>query len=158
EHHDVVNEWNGYWRYDRSWKETGFGDIVPGMTLRDLHTPLYVAVGDPELSRTVRPGEAVSVPLYASFLSGSTAFGDSLTLRAELSGWDALGERREYTSIIRRVPYRPWMTGPLPALPLTMPSQPAVAVLAVRLEDASGTVLHRNFTTFVVEGDSPAAA
>src|SRR5205085_1027752 len=43
-------------------------------------------------------------------------------------------------------------------LPLTMPSQPAVAVLAVRLEDASGTVLHRNFTTFVVAGDTPAAA
>ena len=23
EHHDVINEWNGYWKYDRSEKETG---------------------------------------------------------------------------------------------------------------------------------------
>ena len=46
EHHDVINEWNGYWRADRSPKETGFGEIVDGMTLRDLHAPLYVAVGD----------------------------------------------------------------------------------------------------------------
>jgi hypothetical protein len=37
-----------------------------------------------------------------------------------------------------------------------MPAGPAVAVLAVRLEDAAGTVLHRNFATFVV-GGAPAA-
>jgi len=37
-----------------------------------------------------------------------------------------------------------------------MPSEPAVVVLAVRLEDATGSVLQRNFTTFVVEGE-PAA-
>ena len=30
EHHDVINEWNGYVRADRSAKETGFGDLVPG--------------------------------------------------------------------------------------------------------------------------------
>jgi len=48
EHHDVINEWNGYWRFDRSWKETGLGEIVEGMTLRDLHAPVYIAVGDPD--------------------------------------------------------------------------------------------------------------
>ena len=36
EHHDVINEWNGYVRADRSAKQTGLGDLVPGMTLRDL--------------------------------------------------------------------------------------------------------------------------
>jgi hypothetical protein len=155
EHHDVINEWNGYWRYDRSWKETGLGDIVDGMTLRDLHAPLYIAVGDPELSRTARPGERVDVPLYASFLSGSSALGDSLMLRSELYGWNTFGERRTYGTSVTRVAYRPWMSGPLPPLPVTMPNEPAVAVLAVRLEDAAGAVLQRNFTTFVVEGDAP---
>ena len=158
EHHDVINEWNGYWRFDRSWKETGFGDLVSGMTLRDLHTPLYLAVGDPELSKTVRPGEEVSVPLYASFLSGSTAYGDSLTVRGELRGWNSLGEERRYATVVERVPYRPWMSRALAPLQLTMPNEPAVAVLAVSLEDASGTVLHRNFTTFVVEGTAPTTA
>ena len=156
EHHDVINEWNGYWRFDRSWKETGLGELVDGMTLRDLHSPLYVAVGDPSLSRAARPGEQIDVPLYASFLTGSTAFGDSLVLRAELYGWNTLGERRSYSTVVRRVPYRPWLAARLASLPVTMPSEPAVAVLAVRLEDAAGTVLQRNFTTFVVEGDSPA--
>jgi hypothetical protein len=158
EHHDVINEWNGYWRYDRTWKETGLGGIVDGMSLRDLHAPLYVAVGDPDLSRSVRPRERVEVPLYASFLSASTSLGDSLVLRTELYGWNTLGERKSFGSSVRRVPYRPWMARALAPLALTMPDEPAVAVLATRLEDASGTVLHRNFTTFIVEGDAPASA
>src|SRR5437899_1908070 len=157
EHHDVINEWNGYWRYDRSWKETGFGDIVPGMSLLDLHAPLYIAVGDPELSRTVRPGERVDVPLYASFLTGR-AFGDSLTLRTELYGWNALGERRTWDTAVTRVPYRPWMSRALPPLALTMPNEPATLVLATRLVDAKDSVLQRNFTTFIVEGDAPTVA
>ena len=129
-------------------------DLVDGMSLRDLHAPLYVAVGD-RSSQGVRPGERVEVPLYASFLTGSTAYGDSLALRATLYGWDALGERQTYAELDRPVAYRPWFTGALDPLALTMPDGPAVAVLAVRLEDASGTVLQRNFTTFVVGGEAP---
>jgi hypothetical protein len=158
EHHDVVNEWNGYWRFDRSPKETGFGELVAGMTLRDLHSPLYIVVGEPELSRSVQPGERVAVPLYASFLTGSSAFGDSLTLRAELRGWNAAGEERTYQSHVRRVAYTAWASHPVPPLTVTMPNKRAVAVLAVRLEDATGTVLQRNVTAFVVDAPAPDSA
>ena len=157
EHHDVINEWNGYWRFDRTWKETGFGDLVAGMTLRDLHAPLYVAVGDSLLSHDVSAGARVDVPLYASFLSGSTAYGDSLTLRAELTGWNTFGEQKAYGTYVMRVPYRPWMTAALAPLSVTTPTEASVSVLAVRLEDATGTVLHRNFTTFIVGGDAPSS-
>src|SRR5205823_5517315 len=150
----VVNEWNGYWRYDRSAKETGLGELVDGMSLRDLHAPVYVVVGD-SLSQTVAAGAEVQVPLYASFLTANKTWGDSLTLRAQLSGWDALGQQRVYSETTRHVPYHPWMTGPLDPLRVTMPNGPAVLVLAVRLEDGAGTVLHRNFCTFVVEGAPP---
>ena len=153
--HDVVNEWNGYYRFDRSKKVTGLGALVRGMTLRDLQSPLYVVVGD-SLSRTVPPGERVSVPLYASFLTGSTAYGDSLRLAVELYGWNALGERATWLRTTREIPYHPWMTQPLAPLDVTMPDEPAVAILAVRLEDAGGQVLQRNFTTFVVDGELPA--
>ncbi len=152
--HDVVNEWNGYWRYDRSGKETGLGELVDGMSLRDLHAPVYVVVGD-SLSQTAVAGADVRVPLYASFLTPNKAWGDSLTLSAQLYGWDALGERRVYRETTRHVPYHPWMTGPLEPLQITMPAGPAVLVLAVRLEDGAGTVLQRNFCAFVVEGEPP---
>ncbi|MDQ3604878.1 MAG: glycoside hydrolase family 2, partial [Gemmatimonadota bacterium] len=155
EHHDVINEWNGYWRYDRSNKITGLEELVAGMSLQDLHAPLYVAVGD-QLSQSVQPGQQLQVPLYASFLAGSQAYGDSLTLRAELYGWNSLGQKATYSDTRRRVPYRPWMAAALEPLPITMPAEPGVVVLAVRLEDAAGAVLQRNFTTFVVEGELPA--
>src|SRR6185437_12660504 len=105
-----------------------------------------------------RPGERVDVPLYASFLTSSTRFGDSLTLRTELYGWNSLGERRTWDTAVTRVPYRSWMSQGLPPLTVTMPSEPATVVLATRLEDANDSVLQRNFTTFVVEGDAPTKA
>jgi hypothetical protein len=124
------------------------------MSLRDLHAPLYIAVGS-GMSHAARPGDTVQVPLYASFLSESRAYGDSLTLRFELYGWNTLGERTTYATFARRVPYHPWMSEPLPPVAVAMPSDPTVAVLSTRLEDAAGRVLQRNFTTFVVEGDAP---
>jgi hypothetical protein len=158
EHHDVINEWSGYWKFDRTEKETGLGELVPGMTLRDLHAPLYVAVGRAGSER-VRAGQTLDVPLYASFLAGADAVaGDSLTLRAELSGWNTLGERAVWDTSARRIAFRPYGSAPLAPLRVAMPPEPAVAVLAVRLEDAAGKVLQRNFTTFVVEGPPPAEA
>jgi hypothetical protein len=158
EHHDVINEWNGYWRFDRSKKETGVGDIVSGMTLRDFHSPYYVAVGR-DLSQSVTSGQSVEVPLWASFLTGARVAGDSLVLRTELYGWNSLGEKRQFAPPTRRtVAYRPYMSQSLSPLSVTMPKEPAVVVLAVRLEDRAGTVLHRNFTTFVVDAPLAPAA
>jgi hypothetical protein len=154
EHHDVINEWNGYWRFDRTRKETGFGFLVEGMSLRDLHSPLYIAVGDSELTHVARPGEQVDVPLYASFLTSAT-LGDSLTLRAELRGWNWLGEEKRYGETDSRIPYRPWMSAPLVPLSITMPDEAAVLVLAVRLSNAAGVTVHQNFTTFVVDAPRP---
>ncbi|CAN5922202.1 hypothetical protein BH11GEM2_BH11GEM2_21710 [soil metagenome] len=148
---DVINEWNGYWRADRTKKETGMGGLAPGMTLNDLHSPFYVVVGS-ELSAKVRAGETIQVPLYASFLTDSRAHGDSLTLKFELHGWNALGEQKTWSSSSRRIAYHPWLTEELSPETVTMPNETAVAVLSTRLEDANGSVLQRNFTTFVVDG------
>ncbi len=156
EHHDVINEWNGYWRFDRTEKFTGMDGLVEGMTLRDLHAPLYVAVGAPaDLSRSVKVGETVEVPLWASFLTGSTAWGNALVLEARLYGWNTLGRRQTTFTTRRTLAYRPWMSEALAPLSVPMPEEPGVAVLAVELTDRAGIVLHRNFTTFVVEGPRP---
>ena len=72
EHHDVINEWNGYYRFDRSDKFTGMEELVSGMTLRDLHGPFYISTGS-ELCREVKPGELVGVPLWASFMTDRSA-------------------------------------------------------------------------------------
>jgi hypothetical protein len=113
-------------------------------------------VGTPaDLSRAVKAGETVEVPLWASFLTGRKVGGGALVLQGRLQSWDTLG-RKQTTPLSRRdVAYRPWMSEALPPLSVTMPKEPGVAVLAVELTDRAGVVLHRNFTTFVVEGTRP---
>ncbi len=148
EHHDVVNEWNGYYRFDRTDKVTGLGELVPGMSLRDLHGPYYISTGS-DLCREVQPGEDVSVPLWASFLT-ETAPGSQLRLRAILTGWDTLGRPQRYSQTDRAIAFQPWLSRELEPLMVRMPGQPALALLSLILEDESGRVLHRNFTTFLV--------
>jgi hypothetical protein len=150
EHHDVVNEWNGYVRADRSPKETGLGDLVPGMSLRDLHSPFYVAPGSYPVTR-VDPGQVVEVPLWASFLTDE-APGGGLRLRLELAGHDDLGRFHRWWTGERALPFAPWTSGPLAPVAVPMPRGRSVAVLRLVLEDGAGRVLHRNFTAFVVGG------
>jgi hypothetical protein len=154
EHHDVVNEWNGYVRADRSPKETGLGELVPGMSLRDLHSPFYVVPG-PYPVTTVSPRQVVEVPLWASFLTDE-APGGGLRLRLELVGHDDLGRFHRWWTGERAVPFAPWMSAPLEPVSVEMPAGRSVALLRLALEDGAGRVLHRNFTAFVVGG--PGAA
>ncbi|RPJ55094.1 MAG: glycoside hydrolase family 2 [Acidobacteria bacterium] len=150
EHHDVINEWNGYYRYDRSEKYTGMSDLVPGMTLQDLHAPYYV-LADLPLCSDAKPGAAITVPLVASFMTDGDP-GTRLTLRTELYGWDDLGRRRLYSDSTIPVPFKAWSADALEPLQIKLPDQPGLAVLGFFLEDASGSILHRNFTTFRIQG------
>jgi hypothetical protein len=154
EHHDVVNEWNGYVRADRSEKETGLGELAPGMSVRDWHAPFYIAIGEYPMT-SAKPGQTVSVPVWASLLAGASA-SQTLTLAMELVGYDDLGRFREWWKGTRAVPFAPWTSRALEPVKVTMPERRSVAVLRARLEDATGRVLHRNFTSFAVgEGTSP---
>jgi len=154
EHHDVINEWNGYWRYDRSQKFTGIEELMPGMSLRDLHSDCYIAMNE-ELCQEVKPGASVKVPLYVSFLTDRKG-GAELLLRGGLRAWDSLGRERSYSRIRQTIPSAAWMCRAVEPLEVKMPDEPAVVVLSVQIENSSGAVLARNFTTFAVrEGQQP---
>ncbi len=154
EHHDVINEWNGYVKADRSLKETGLGEIVPGMTLRDLHAPYYVVPGSYPAT-AAKPGDTVSVPLFASFLTDAAPAGP-LKLKLELAGHDDLGRSHVWWRGERELAVAPWLARELEPLSLKLPERRSLAILRLALEDATGRVLHRNFTSFVVaDGTSP---
>lgn len=152
EHHDVINEWNGYYRFDRTEKFTGMEAFVPGMSLRDLHSPFYIAM-ERELCRAVEPGASIDVPLYASFMTGAEV-GGQLEMRFKLSRIDRFGAEAMVWDGVRSMEYTPWMTEELPPIQVPMPDESGLAVLSVELLDPTGRVLHRNFTTYVV-GDTP---
>lgn len=150
EHHDVINEWNGYFKFDRTQKFTGLETFVPGMTLKDLHADIYVTTGQ-DISKSVRATEVVQVPLTISSMTGRTDLGNELTLKVELNGWDAFGQEKKWHSFTQKVPYKPWMQQALAPVYVIMPTEKSVAVLALTLQDANGNVISRNFNTYIVE-------
>lgn len=153
EHHDVINEWNGYYRFDRSEKYTGLEDFVPGMSLLDLHSPVYISANLP-LSQEVAPGSEVEVPLWLSVMSADVP--SRLSLKARLFGWDDLGIPQEFSKQDTVIAAEPWMARAIDSVSMKMPSHDALAVLALSVEDELGSVLSRNFTTFVVSrGPAP---
>jgi hypothetical protein len=154
EHHDVINEWNGYWRFDRTEKETGLGELVEGMSVKDFHADIYISTGN-EISKSVKPADEVSVPLYISSMTARPELGKGLWLRATLYGYDAVGQRKTWYNVERRVPYKPYIQQALESLTIKMPNEKAVAILALVLVDDAGNVLHRNVMTYSVEAPTP---
>lgn len=153
--HDVVNEWNGYWRYDRTDKYPGLGEIMEGMTLADLHSPVYLSTGN-EICRTVYGGDRVTVPLHLSSMTDADFDGKlKLSYRIELT--DAIGETTAYIIGDRTIDYRPYMQADLDPLVLTIPDIRGLAVLKLLVEDMQGNPVHHNFMHFEVETASEPA-
>jgi hypothetical protein len=154
EHHDVINEWNGYYKFDRTQKFTGIEELMPGMTLNDLHNPSYISTGS-ELCRNTPTSAKIDVPVYLSVLNDHLA-ATNLVVKAELCGWDGLGRFEIYSNYSLNAPYTPWMTKEIGKIAVQMPAKQSVTILRMSLETPSGQVLARNFTTFnVSNGQSP---
>lgn len=153
EFHDVINEFNGYYRIDSEEKDFGYQDFCRGMTLRDLHAADFVAV-DCAPMQNAAAQERVTVPLYLSSFS-SALHGKHCTLRWEL--WhDGLDGRVTDASGSMKLPTFGYGVTALPALTVRMPAENAAAVLSLYLLDEQGEVVSRNFTTFDVHAALPA--
>lgn len=152
EHHDVINEWNGYWRFDRSPKTTGMEELVPGMSLRDLHAGVYLSTGM-EISREVRGGEHVQIPLYLSDMSGAD-YGSELNVVYTLDFTNDLGQQSQLISNTLKVPYEPWTQQSLAPLDIQAPNQEGVGLLSFEVRQANGSVISRNFMFLIVHSDA----
>lgn len=147
EFHDVVNEFNGYYRIDDTDKDWGYQDFCRGMTLRDLHAEDFVAVDAPPC-QTVQAGAAVAVPLVLS------SFGDANHGKALTVAWELWHDGPDGRVLDDRgtLPVQSFGYGatPLCGLAVRMPRENAAAVLSLYLTDEDGTVISRNFVTFDV--------
>lgn len=148
EHHDVINEWNGYWRFDRTNKFTGVEELMPGMTLNDFHSAIYISAGN-EICTTVKGGEKVNVPLYFSSMTG-VDYGKQLRLSFQLKHTNAIGETSIITMGSKLIDYQPYLQKELEALVVEMPTVAGLSILTLQLEDLNSKVLHHNFVHFEV--------
>jgi len=155
EHHDVINEWNGYWRFDRTNKFTGLEELMPGMKLKDLHADVYLSTGN-EICKTVAGGEQVKVPLYLSSMT-SVDYGKQLKLSYEVKVINAIGETSLVTQGTRQIEYQPYIQKEVESLILQMPNSGGLVSLTLQVEDSKGTVLHHNFMHFEIISESKLA-
>lgn len=148
EHHDVVNEWNGYWRFDRSEKYTGLEDIVPGMTLNDLHADIYLSTGQ-DICYTADADTEIKIPLYLSVMTEREIPGD-LSLKYSATHIDALGNKtRNYHDGSMTVGYKPWLQTALDSISIPLPITDGLTKLELVLETPTGEIVHRNFVHVV---------
>ncbi len=153
EFHDVINEWNGYYRFDRTEKDFGLSDLCPGMTVRDFHRDLYLIPGA-DFKMTVKPGAKFTVPVTASLL-GDIPPGD-MTVLTLFHGWNRFGEHKTFASGKFSFPAKPYATMPLPPVALEAPWEDCLAMVCTYLVGAKGDTLSANFTPVrVTGGDSP---
>ncbi len=151
EFHDVINEWNGYYRFDRSKKIFGLDEIVPGMTMNDFHKDLYVVAGD-DFYQNYEQNSPVQIPIGISAVTSEIP--ENLKLKYELYGWNNLGNKVEQGKGEIKVLTEPFKFTPLIPVEFTTPNENMLMILATTLEDGSGKVVQHNFVPFTVNGKS----
>lgn len=153
EHHDVINEWNGYWRFDRSAKHLGLEKIVPGMSILDFHSKYYISTGN-EITINGKANESVRLPLYVSIYDDIAP--QTLSIYSELWHMDATGAQTiKYKNDALSFQAAPWMQKQLNSLSFKLPATNGLALVRLYLVNAKGDTLHRNFVHYVIkEGQS----
>jgi hypothetical protein len=152
EFHDVINEWNGYYRFDRSNKRFGLNELAPGMSMNDFHSDLYVVAGK-DFYQTYSGGSTVQIPIGVSAVSDDLP--QELSIRYSVFGWDALGEKQEFASGKIPAEALPYSYTELNPVKIKLPDLSLTGIFATELMDGAGNVLQRNFVPFKVKGNQP---
>lgn len=151
EHHDVINEWNGYWRFDRTKKFTGLSQMMEGMSDKDFHSAFYISTGN-EICKNLQAGTVLEMPLYLSAMTGTAVKDNQLVLEYDLDFMDKTGESKRLVHETTQISYQPWMQQQLPGLTIKMPNYAGLGMVQLRLKDLDGKLLHSNFMHVVVKG------
>ncbi len=147
EFHDVINEWNGYYRYDRSLKDWGLDELCPGMTINDFHSEMYLITGD-DFNTIVKPGSVFSIPVTASFMTDRVP--SEMTVKTILHGWNRYGEHKEYSTGQFTIKPRPYKVFDVSPVKVTAPDEEGLLVFCTYLIDERGQTVQRNFIPFRV--------
>lgn len=152
EFHDVINEWNGYYRFDRTKKDFGFDELCPGMTMKDLQQDLYVVAGD-DFFNKYKGSSSVRIPVGISAVTSSIP--ESLKVEYSVYGWDETGEKFDWTHGEIPAMAEPFTFVKLDPVTVKLPDLNSVMIFATKLKDGAGNILQKNFVPFRVEGKHP---
>ncbi len=150
EFHDVINEWNGYYRFDRSKKIFGLDELCKGMTIKDFHADLYVVSGN-DFYQDFKGGSTVEMPVGISAVTNDIP--ENLKIKYSVYGWNELGDKVEISTGKIDATAKPFSFTELKPVKFTLPNKNMVTIFATVFEDGDGNILQRNFVPFKVSGD-----
>ena len=150
EHHDVINEWNGYYKFDRTMKYTGL-EAFNGMTLNDLHNPIQLTPMT-DLVFTATPGEKVEVPLWLSVFTDELSSGEYII--KYYCEWvnDAGKEFSGPYNYLPKFPIEAWQQGEIATIEYRVPDEEGLLIMNIELATVAGTTVHRNFVAVRMKG------
>jgi len=151
EFHDVVNEFNGYYKIDNADKDFGYSSF--GMTLRDLHSQDYLGADFAPMA-TVKPGEVVTVPLFGSSFTDAR-HGKLLNVTWQLTVNDPVDGDYVADSGDMYLVWAGYGTFPAGEIQVTIPEHDGTALLSFALleEKADGDeLIMQNALLFDVDG------
>jgi hypothetical protein len=147
---DIEWEHNGFYNYDRSPKEFGYGAFVPGMTPADLQGPDFIGY-DGRPSIVVKEGELIPVNFFVSHYSDRA---EPPTLKWWITGYDNHGEVVELAPRERPVEWVPYGVKEQKRIAFRLNS-PFVGAVALTLVDKAGQRIAANFVNLVVQPKNP---
>ena len=154
EHHDVINEWNGYVRFDRTPKYTGIEELFPGSKLSDWHADAYLPL-DTELCRAFKAGDTWQMPVDVSLTTDKYA-GHKLAVSYRIRAFNAKGKFIDGLPVdAGTFTAAAWQNGRVLDVPVKLPDETACGVICFSLVDGT-TVIGRNFACFVTRGAAAA--
>lgn len=151
EFHDVINEWNGYYRFDRSHKEFGLEELCEGMTIKDFHTDLYVVAGK-DFFQSYTGGSIVEIPVGISAVTNEIP--EELQLNYSVYGWNDTGDKVKIAEGVEQVSAEPFSFFQATPVEVILPDKTMVAIFATTLKDGNGNILQRNFVPFKINGEN----
>ena len=148
EFHDVINEFNGYYKIDNSDKD--FGYDLYGMSLRDLHAQDYLGADHPPM-QTVNAGESVDIKMFGSSFTDAR-HGKVLDVVWQLTVSDAAwGAHPDLCDMgAYSVVWDGYGTFPAGVIRVAMPEVDGVACLTWSLMDGEETVMSNGILFDVV--------
>lgn len=147
EFHDVVNEFNGYYKIDNGDKDFGYDTY--GMTLRDLHSQDYVGADFAPMT-TVKPGDNVTIPLFGSSFT-DRRHGKLVTVAWQFTVNDPVDGDYVADSGEIQLVWKGYGAFPAGKIELTIPEHDGTALLSFALLDEGETVM-QNGLLFDVDG------
>ena len=139
EFHDVVNEFNGYYKIDNSDKD--FGYDVYGMSLRDLHSQDYLGADIAPMT-TVGAGETVNVPMFGSSFTDAR-HGKVLSIYWKLTTADPVNgtDSEIYTGGYYSILWEGYGTFSAGVIRAVMPETDGPAILSWQLVDGDEIIM-----------------